>query len=101
MDLKSAITDFLEYLEIEKNSSKLTIRNYSHYLTRFLSYCQKSNPHNIKCDDITMDLIRGFRLYLSRLSDKNRLTLKKITQNYHLIALIALLRYLIKKDIKT
>ena len=48
-----------------------------------------------------MDLIRGFRLYLSRLSDKNRLTLKKITQNYHLIALRALLRYLIKKDIKT
>ncbi len=101
MDLEKAIVDFLEYLEIEKNSSKLTIRNYRHYLTRFLTYCQKSNSQNIRCSDITMELIRSFRLYLSRLSDKNGATLKKITQNYHLIALRALLRYLIKKDIKT
>ncbi|MBI3955333.1 tyrosine-type recombinase/integrase [Candidatus Gottesmanbacteria bacterium] len=101
MDLEKAIVDFLEYLEIEKNSSKLTIRNYRHYLTRFLTYCQKANSQNIRCNDITMDLIRSFRLYLSRLDDKNGLTLKKITQNYHLIALRALLRYLIKKDIKT
>lgn len=101
MDLESAITDFLEYLEIEKNSSKLTIRNYRHYLTRFLSFCQKTVFKNIRCDDITTELVRSYRLYLSRLSDQNGLTLKKITRNYHLIALRALLRYLIKKDIKT
>jgi len=30
------IEEFLEYLEIEKNCSPLTIRNYRHYLKRFL-----------------------------------------------------------------
>ena len=31
-DLQLLIRRFLEHLEIEKNCSKLTIRNYEHYL---------------------------------------------------------------------
>ncbi|MCK4525347.1 MAG: site-specific integrase, partial [Candidatus Andersenbacteria bacterium] len=33
-EIKNLKTEFLEYLEIEKNRSQLTIRNYDHYLDR-------------------------------------------------------------------
>ncbi|KKQ80050.1 MAG: hypothetical protein UT01_C0021G0001, partial [Candidatus Daviesbacteria bacterium GW2011_GWA1_38_7] len=38
MTLDSLVKDFLEYLELEKNSSQKTIRNYHHYLERFLEF---------------------------------------------------------------
>ena len=38
MDLSKLFLDFLEYLELERNVSKLTIRNYKHYLERFLAF---------------------------------------------------------------
>jgi len=44
MDLASLINDFLEYLEIERNVSKLTIRNYRHYLERFLGFMTGVSP---------------------------------------------------------
>jgi len=98
--LKDLINEFLEYLEIEKNVSPLTIRNYRHYLERFLVwFCQLSPAP--KPDDIDLETVRKYRLYLSRYINKNDLPLKRITQNYHLIALRAFLRYLIKKDVKT
>lgn len=88
MTLSALITDFLEYLELERNASQLTIRNYDHYLKRFLEFAQDIQPK-----DIDLNLIRKYRLYLSRQS------LKRITQNYFLIALRAFLKYLSKSDI--
>jgi site-specific recombinase XerD len=89
---------FLEYLEIERNRSKLTLRNYDHYLKRFVEFCHKQgvdHPH-----DIDLELVRSFRLYLNRLAIKEK-QLKIITQNYHLIALRSFLKYLSKRDIKS
>ncbi len=113
MNLYSLINDFLEYLQIEKNSSPLTIRNYRHYLERFLAYLSNKNPKfesleqkkqfldsiSIRPRDINLDITRKYRLYLSQLVDGNGLTLKRITQNYHVIALRSFLRYLSKRDI--
>ncbi len=101
MDLSSAVTDFLEYLEIERNCSKLTIRNYRHYLERFLKFLSKQFPTLTKPPQITSEVVREYRLFLSRYVDENGLTLKRITQNYHLIALRAFLRFLIRRDIPT
>ena len=42
-----------------------------------------------------MDLIRRYRLYLAHLRNRNGVQLKRITQNYHIIALRAFLRYLL------
>ena len=42
MNLEQLLKDFLEYLEIERNVSKLTIRNYKHYLERFLGFLASS-----------------------------------------------------------
>lgn len=52
-------------------------------------------------DDINQELVRRFRLYLSRLEIEEGQSLKRKTQSYYLIALRSFLRYLIKKDIKT
>lgn len=100
MDLEKYINEFLEYLEIEKNSSKLTIRNYRFYLGRFAAWYE---AHNKKKDinDITTDVVRKYRVYLSNLSDDKGLTLKRVTQSYHIIALRSFLRYLIRHDHNT
>ena len=89
------ITDFLEYLELERNVSQLTIRNYDHYLRRFADFAGDIDPKTI---DLAM--IRKYRLFLSRFIDPNSgQNLKRKTQNYFLIALRAFLKYLARIDI--
>ena len=44
MKLSDLKKDYLESLEIEKNRSQLTIRNYDHYLTRFLDWAKIDKP---------------------------------------------------------
>ena len=99
-DLKKYINQFLEYLEIEKNSSKLTIRNYRFYLERFRAWFEQNNKGK-DISQITTDVVRRYRVYLSNLSDEKGMTLKRITQSYHIIALRSFLRYLIRNDKNT
>jgi site-specific recombinase XerD len=96
MRLNKLLIEFLEYLEVERNRSQKTIENYHHYLKRFLSWAKISDPR-----DITIDLIRNYRIHLNRLTDDKGAELKKITQNYHVIAIRSFLKYLAKRDIKT
>jgi len=95
-ELKELKVDFLEYLEIEKNRSQLTIRNYDHYLSVFLGWVQVTDP-----SDINADILRGFRLYLNRYEDKKGKKLKRVTQDYYIIAIRGFLKYMAKRDIKT
>lgn len=97
--LSDLIQDFLEYCEIEKGHSELTIRNYEHYLYRFLEYLEEGKSRPATPKSITLDKIRSYRLYLNRLEGTDGEQMKKITQNYHLIAIRALLKYLARKDI--
>jgi len=93
--LENLIRQFLEYLEIEKGRSRNTIENYKFYLNRFLNWAQIKEPNQI-----SQDLVRNYRLWLNRQKDFAGTPLKKNTQNYHLIALRAFLKYLAKRDIK-
>lgn len=43
MTLSALVTDFLEYLELERNASQLTIKNYGHYLKRFLDFAHSTS----------------------------------------------------------
>lgn len=91
--------EFLEHVEIEKGNSLKTVNNYDHYLSRFLGFAKISNAK-----EITDDKIREFRLYLNRqpgvkIKGQQATTLKKNTQNYHLIALRSFLKYLMKRGI--
>jgi site-specific recombinase XerD len=96
MNLDKLKREYLEYLEIEKDRSQKTIENYDHYLERFLKWAKISSP-----SDITDELARRYRLQLNRWSDEKGKPLKKITQNYHVIALRNFLKYLAKRDVKT
>lgn len=97
MTLSPLITDFLEYLELERNASQKTIQNYDHYLRRFAGFAGEINP-----EKIDLSLIRKYRLYLSRYTDPETLRpLKRVTQNFFMIALRAFLRYLARIDIQT
>jgi len=99
--LEPLIDDFLEYLEVEKGRSPLTIREYRHYLNRFLEWL-KTNTKTTEPHDITSELIRRYRLYLAHLCNQDGTLLKRVTQTYHIIALRAFLRYLlVQRDIAT
>src|SRR3982751_5063114 len=94
MQFSKALTDFLEYLEIEQNRSQKTIANYDHYLTRLTDFAG-----DIKVSDIDPELIRKWRLWLNRLGTNTSDELQKSTQNYHLIALRSFLKFCAKRNI--
>src|SRR3989338_5737965 len=103
MELSNLKREFLEYIEIEKGRSLLTLENYDRYLTRFFEQSSVKKP-----SDITDDVVRNFRLWLNRQKGaaysagrENYETLKKKTQNYYLIALRSFLRFLAKRGHKT
>lgn len=87
--------EFLEYLEISKGRSLKTLENYDRYLSRFLTFAEVESP-----SAITDRLVQEFRLYLNRLPAPGG-TMKKKTQNYHLIALRAFLKYLQRQGVPT
>ncbi|OGL72699.1 hypothetical protein A3D72_00460 [Candidatus Uhrbacteria bacterium RIFCSPHIGHO2_02_FULL_57_19] len=90
------LKDFLDHLEVEKNRSIRTRENYEFYLRRFLGWARNPSP-----SEIDGEMIREYRLWLNRQKDARGESLKKNTQNYHLIALRSFLKYLAKRDIKT
>ena len=96
MNVRDLKIQYLEHLEIEKNRSQKTLENYGRYLDRFLQFTKVTNP-----SQITEDVIRQYRLHLNRLQDHDGKNLKKVTQNYHIIALRNFLKYLAKRDIKS
>lgn len=99
--------EFLDYLEIERGRSSKTVKNYDHYLSRFFRQAGVEKP-----SDITDEVVRAYRLWLNRrpsgqAGERARRavrgitndTLKKNTQNYHLIALRGFLKYLARRDV--
>ncbi len=91
--------EFLEHVEIEKGNSLKTVNNYDHYLSRFFEFAKITDPKQI-----TDDKIREFRLFLNRqpgikIRGQQASTLKKNTQNYHLIALRSFLKYMMKREV--
>lgn len=98
--IHNQIEQFLEYLEIEKGCSKLTIRDYRHYLESFEKWYSSTLPGQ-SLEHLNLGIVRKYRVYLANRVDDKGQTLKKVTQNYYVIALRSLLRFLIKNDVKT
>ncbi|MFA7244286.1 MAG: tyrosine-type recombinase/integrase [Patescibacteria group bacterium] len=115
-DLFRLKREFLEYCEIEKGQSLLTIENYDRYLSRFLTWLKTEKTQNsirqpagksqnkgsalqttdyrLRTSDIDQEIIRKYRLYINRLQGADGRELKATTQNHHILALRAFLRYL-------
>ncbi len=99
-NLPELINQFLEYLEIEKNCSKLTIRDYRHYLDVFRGwYDTTQSGKSLK--NLDLATIRKYRVFLANRVDDKGMTLQRVTQNYYVIALRSFLRFLIKNDYET
>ncbi len=95
--LRKLMTEFLEYLEVERGRSARTVRNYHFYLRRFADWAHDPGPAYV-----TRDLVHRYRLWLNRsVPGREEETIKKSTQNYHLIALRAFLKYLARRDVKS
>lgn len=96
--LGKCIEDFLIFCEVGKNASDKTLENYRRYLKKFSSFLGEETP----VEEITLEKVEDFRLFLARQKNErtgDRILLK--TQNYHLIALRAFLKFLQKRDIKS
>lgn len=99
-DLNVLTRRFLEHLEIERNCSRLTIRNYQHYLEVLIIFLANGdNEKKVTISDINSDSIRRFRLFLARQKGSDG-EMKLITQGYYIIALRSFLKWLIKNDYK-
>src|SRR3989338_3249105 len=93
------INDFLDWIDVEKGLSSKTQENYRRFLQKFLVWLKKNNLENILPHKLNQDHIWDYRVYLARSPISGSKPLKKVTQNYYLIALRALLGYFVVKDI--
>jgi site-specific recombinase XerD len=91
------INDFLEYLQVERGASPLTLRNYKHYLSRFILWMDKEGLRE-DLKDINSDIVRSFRVFLSNLPGEHGNQMTRRTQGYHVIAIRSFLKWLLKND---
>lgn len=95
--LEGLVDSYLEYLVVEKQVSRFTVRNYKHYLGRFCQWLAKRG-RPLVVEKIDANTIRKYRVYLSQVSDDKGGSLSPVTQGYYVIALRSFFRYLIKND---
>lgn len=94
------LSDFLDWLDIEKGLSSKSQENYSRFLKRFLDWLKLNNLESLKPHELNTDHIWKYRVFLSRrYLPKTKIPLKKTTQNYYLIALRSFLNYFAERDI--
>lgn len=96
------LTDYLDFLEIERGLSTKTQENYSRFLNKFFNWLVDNNLDKLKPEKLTADHIWKYRVFLSRHIDPiSKKTLKKSTQNYYLIALRSFLEFFVEKKISS
>lgn len=93
------ISSFFEYLDIEKGVSNKTQETYRRFLQSFISWIKENELEQLKPHELNDKHIWDYRVYLSRRRTVKKEPIKKITSNYYLIALRALLNYFTEKDI--
>jgi site-specific recombinase XerD len=97
------ITDFLEYLEIERGAASKTQENYARYLNKFVKWLKMTKNDGLKPHELTPDYIWQYRIFMARspISETNKKTLSKKTQNFYLIAIRNLLTFFTDRDIQS
>ncbi len=97
LPLREQVYEYLEHLEVERNLSPLTIRDYTLYLQRFMDWAAKYGV--TRAQDITSENLRKFRLSLTRLRNQQDEPITVRTQAYYLIALRSFLKWMVKQDV--
>lgn len=93
---RQAVDTFLEHLEVERNLSKLTIRNYRRYLKIFVEWFKDQGYENLT--ELDQDIVRKYRVYLRNYENDQGRDLSKKTQSYYIIGLRSFLKFLVKND---
>jgi len=100
------ITDFLDWLDVQKGLSSKTQENYSRFLNKFIIFLKINNLDKLKPHELTSEHIWSYQVYLARFASAKspgqaspKKGLSKATQNYYLIALRSLLNYFAERDI--
>lgn len=86
--ISSLLEKYIYYLQYEKNVSPKTIENYSLRLNRFLEFCG-----DIEINKVTRMQLLDYRMALH----KKKLNVKTI--NYHIVAIRAFFKFVLKNDI--
>ncbi|HKY73727.1 MAG TPA: tyrosine-type recombinase/integrase [Patescibacteria group bacterium] len=89
--------EFLEHCDIERNLSKLTIRDYAHYLERFCDWLENAKISDLQ--NFHLQELKKYRVYLSQFVGLDDRTLSRTTQAYHIISLRSFFKWLIKNDL--
>ena len=99
--LPQHVSDYLDWLDIEKGLSSKTQENYSRFLKRFLDWLKENKLSNLKPHELSPDHVWKYRIYLARQtrSKRSSKSLKKATQSYYLITLRSLLSFFAERDI--
>ncbi len=98
--IKKHLTDFLDWIDIEKGLSANSQENYARFLKRFFQWIEINKLDNLKPHELTPEHIFKYKTFLSRqYTQKNKKPLKRNTQNYYLIALRSLLTFFADRDI--
>ncbi len=94
------LTDFLDWLDIEKGLTSESQKNYARFLKKFFDWLKINHLENLKPPELTLNHIWKYRLFLSRQClPKTKKSLRRTSQNLYLIALRQLLTYFTEKDI--
>lgn len=100
ISLERLINRYLSNIEVEKNYSLYTVRNYKHYLEVFRKWFEKHYQQEY-IQRLTPEIVRHYRIFLTHYEDIQGRTLSKATQSYYIISLRAFLKYLSRKGIKS
>jgi len=93
------IPHFLDYCKKTGLASK-TQKTYERLLNKFILWLKKENKTNLLPQGLTINDIEAYKLHIVHpAGKKNHSFLKETTQNYYLVALRALLRYFMLRDI--
>lgn len=98
--LEKFLKDFTNFCVLDKNLSPGTVKLYEYYLSSFLMFLSE-NYKISEPKDITRDMIRSFRLFLTQKVHPSKGPLKRSTQNYFLVAIRAFLNYLANENIQS
>ena len=84
--LTEYIPDFLDYLEIEKDLSEKTQKNYHRSLKKFITWLESNDYENLTPEELTNEHIWKYKVFLSRHKSKQTNDqLKKASQLSRLV----------------
>ena len=92
--LAEAVTEFLQWLELDRHASLTTVAAYSGELSRFQAFCERSGLREV--DALDRDLVRAFQRAIARATrpaSTGRQRLAPATRRRRLIALRTFVRF--------